>query len=75
MCVKFNILGSKHFQVINTKHRKRTGIEKMHRSRDWVINTLASYLGGPNLKSRPEDRLSWLDIFSCFLSPPTQTPG
>jgi hypothetical protein len=38
--------------------------------RDKVVNTPASYSGGPVFKSRPGDLLSWLRVFVVFLSPP-----
>jgi hypothetical protein len=35
-----------------------------------VVNTPASYSGGPRFKSRPGDRLSWLRFFVVFSIPP-----
>jgi hypothetical protein len=34
-----------------------------------VVNTSASYSGCHRLKSRPNDRLSWLRVFVVFISP------
>jgi hypothetical protein len=31
-----------------------------------AVNTPASYSGGPGFKSRPGDRLSWLEVFRGF---------
>jgi hypothetical protein len=40
-----------------------------------VINTPASYSGGPRFKCRPGDRLSWLRVLVLFLSLSRQIPG
>jgi hypothetical protein len=40
-----------------------------------VINTPASYSGGPRFKCRPGNRLSWLRVLVVFLSLSRQIPG
>jgi hypothetical protein len=40
----------------------------------WVVNTPASYLGGPGFRSRPGDRLSWLRFY-WFSSAPAANAG
>jgi hypothetical protein len=44
-----------------------------HTERRRVVNTPASYSGGPGFKRRPGDRLSWLRVFVVFLSPSRPT--
>jgi hypothetical protein len=40
-----------------------------------VVNTSASYSGGPGFKSRSRDRPSWLRYFVIFLSPSKRMSG
>jgi hypothetical protein len=43
--------------------------------RGWVINIPASCSGGPDFKSRSENRLSWLNYFLVFLIPSRRMLG
>jgi hypothetical protein len=53
-------------QTISNKLVEQNKAER----RDRVVNTPTSHSGSPGLKSQPVDRLSWLEIFVVFLSPP-----
>jgi hypothetical protein len=46
-----------------------------YRTSQYVVSNAVSHSGAPELKSRPEDRLSWLRVFVLFLSNARQTPG
>jgi hypothetical protein len=47
---------------------------RRHHTLSPVVNTPASYSGGPRFKSWPRDRLSWLRFLVVSPSPPGQMP-
>jgi hypothetical protein len=63
--------------VITTRHTKPDHTLSQTICREIpnvVVNTPASYAGGPGFKSRPADRLFWLRFLVVFLSPYRQMP-
>jgi hypothetical protein len=58
----------------NTLDVGRTSAREETERRGWVLNTAASYSGGPVFKPRPGDRLSWLAFLVVFLIPSRKMP-
>jgi hypothetical protein len=63
----FNAYSSYENFMLLTVQRGIIAMDTERRGR--VVNTPASYPGGPGFKFRPFDRLSWLIFFVVSLSP------